>query len=476
MRYMNMRYMNMRCYLYQVGEYQLQDAFLSDPFSVNASYVMNAYTCFARTTGCRPGMAVNDVKDFDDPAGHWYEVPPLQMGSLAISPEALRQVVQSLTDEHVQMMLRMEITFERKKGEYFACYDFGTAITPDSDEMVRVGTLAMIRLQLVTASYAACYAKLGEAAAAALRCEVANPDGFVGLAIERTGYESWGQVVEACRLSGWALDVAAYDRPLFPGVHEKTGKFLFTESFLVQRLCKRLIDTGRRLGFNKHGVGAWSLRKDATEVVAKSGKGEVAARVLGHRHVNSRTMDRVYRADLRCRDLGAYWTGREEVCAGAPLTCLSARRVPEAGGVLSMADVPAGPERKVVEVKTRDSTQALDVKARALEGRLGAGRFGVKGWKKRARELGCESDVTAYEEAKKRHNMVKVAAEHDAVDAFQLRSYREGQQKMRQDKAHQVAMLATHAWTPRSEDVAMAFGLDRVWARSGARNKEVNIW
>ena len=100
--------------MYQVGEYQLQDAFLSDPFSVNASYVMNAYTCFARTTGCRPGMAVNDVKDFDDPAGHWYEVPPLQMGSLAISPEALRQVVESLTDEHVQMALRMEITFERK--------------------------------------------------------------------------------------------------------------------------------------------------------------------------------------------------------------------------------------------------------------------------------------------------------------------------------------------------------------------------
>ena len=92
---------------------------------------------------------------------------------------------------------------------------------------------------------------------------------------------------------------------------------------------------------------------------------------------------------------------------------------------------------------------------------MGAARVGDKGWKKRARELGCESDVTAYEEAKKRHMKVKVAAEHGAVDAFQLRSYREGQQKMRQDKAHQVAMLATHAWTPRSEDAAMAFGLDR---------------
>ena len=54
-------------------------------------------------------MAVNDAKDSDDPAGHWYEVPPLQMGSLAISQEALRQRVESLTDEDVQMLLRMEI-------------------------------------------------------------------------------------------------------------------------------------------------------------------------------------------------------------------------------------------------------------------------------------------------------------------------------------------------------------------------------
>ena len=60
------------------------------------------------------------------------------------SPEALRQVVDNLTDEDVQMLLRMEITFGRKMGEYFACYDFGTAITPDSDEMVRIGTVAMI--------------------------------------------------------------------------------------------------------------------------------------------------------------------------------------------------------------------------------------------------------------------------------------------------------------------------------------------
>ena len=50
----------------------------------------------------------------------------------------------------------MEVLFKRKKGEYFACYDFGTAITPDSDQMARIGVVALIRLQLRTASYRAC--------------------------------------------------------------------------------------------------------------------------------------------------------------------------------------------------------------------------------------------------------------------------------------------------------------------------------
>ena len=56
-------------------------------------------------------------------------------------------------------------------------------------------------------------------------------------------------------------------------------------------------------------------------------------------------MNRVYRADLRCHDLGRYWTGRERAPMGAPLTCLSARRVPEVGGVRDWEDVPEdGPE------------------------------------------------------------------------------------------------------------------------------------
>ena len=41
----------------------------------------------------------------------------------------------------------------------------------------------------------------------------------------------------------------------------------------------------------------------------EAGDTMLAARVLGHRRVNSRTMDRVYRADLRLRDLGRYWRG-----------------------------------------------------------------------------------------------------------------------------------------------------------------------
>ena len=88
--------------------------------------------------------------------------------------------------------------------------------------------------------------------------------------------------------------MAALDQPLFPAVDEATGNFLFTESFQVQRMCRRLIETGARIGMNKHKVGAWSLRKDACEQPAAAGDGEVAARVLGHRQVNSRTM---------------YWTG-----------------------------------------------------------------------------------------------------------------------------------------------------------------------
>ena len=42
-------------HLFQVGEYQMQDTQLIEPFEVNVALIMNAYFCFARQTGCRPG-------------------------------------------------------------------------------------------------------------------------------------------------------------------------------------------------------------------------------------------------------------------------------------------------------------------------------------------------------------------------------------------------------------------------------------
>ena len=40
-------------HLHQTGEYLMQDTQLSEPFEVNVSFIMNAYMCFARVTGCR---------------------------------------------------------------------------------------------------------------------------------------------------------------------------------------------------------------------------------------------------------------------------------------------------------------------------------------------------------------------------------------------------------------------------------------
>ena len=64
-----------------------------------------------------------------------------------------------------EALSRMEVTFRRKKGEYYAKYEFGTSLTPDSDQMMRIGTLAMVRLLLRCGSFRACYSKLSEASA-----------------------------------------------------------------------------------------------------------------------------------------------------------------------------------------------------------------------------------------------------------------------------------------------------------------------
>ena len=95
-----------------------------------------------------------------------HELPPLTMGDLSIAADELLRGLGGagvMTEGDFEALIRMEVTFARKKGEYYACYEFGTAITPDSDQMMRIGTLAMVRLLLRCGSFRACYSKLSEA-------------------------------------------------------------------------------------------------------------------------------------------------------------------------------------------------------------------------------------------------------------------------------------------------------------------------
>ena len=87
-------------------------------------------------------MAVNTAADGGYKEGPWFEVPPLQNKSITISPDGLPSPVDLQGHEAT---IRMEVLYKRTKGHYFANYEFGNAITPDSDEMVRLGTVALVR-------------------------------------------------------------------------------------------------------------------------------------------------------------------------------------------------------------------------------------------------------------------------------------------------------------------------------------------
>ena len=121
----------------------------------------------------------------------------------------------------------------------------------------------------------------------------------------------------------------------------------------MERICKKLVDTGIKIGMHKHKVGAWSLRKDASEQPAAAGDGEVAARV--------------YRADLRTRDLGAYWMRREalpSVEVGPP------SRVPKVARARARARgfgvVPASCEEHRAAVGSVALAEACEAVATAL--------------------------------------------------------------------------------------------------------------
>ena len=89
---------------------------------------------------------MNDGNDLTDTDSHWHELPPLQMGDLCIAMEELlgdageAGSARVVTEGDFEALCRMEVTFKRKKGEYFACYEFGNALTPDSDQMIRIGS------------------------------------------------------------------------------------------------------------------------------------------------------------------------------------------------------------------------------------------------------------------------------------------------------------------------------------------------
>ena len=147
-----------REHLGQTGEYQLQDAMLCEPISVNEAFVLNAYICFARQTGARPGMAVNVENDSADPNSAWANCAPLSWEDLLVGKLDDKDGGLNLPNGGGTAWFYFELFFRRLKGSYFSNVQFGTSVTPDSDEMVRLGTVALCRLLLRTAAPKAVYA------------------------------------------------------------------------------------------------------------------------------------------------------------------------------------------------------------------------------------------------------------------------------------------------------------------------------
>ena len=139
---------------------------------------MVAFMGFGAITGCRQGMAVNCPDD--DTSIQWKDLPSLLVGYLHIHEDTFWPTEGKDVAGHLAAC-RIEVRFQRKKGMYFAVYSFGTALTPDSHEMLRLCTVGMLRLLARTGSFRACYAKLEPATANRLRLVMAHEGRFTGL-------------------------------------------------------------------------------------------------------------------------------------------------------------------------------------------------------------------------------------------------------------------------------------------------------
>ena len=128
-----------------------------------------------------------------------------------------------------------------------------------------------------------------------------------------------------------------------------------------------------------------------------------------------------------------------------------------------MCDLPAGcSERAEMEgcAEVSEAEAELDAARRSLLVLLSVSTLPRK-FKAMARAAGHAACVTSYEAAALRVHHRRNKARQRAVDAYRLRLYKEGQERLRTSPALRRAMMCTHEWAPRCEDEAVTFGLDR---------------
>ena len=97
-------------------------------------------------------MAVNVENDSVDPNSAWANCAPLSWEDLLVGKFDDKDGGLNLPNGGGTAWFYFELFFRRLKGSYFSNVQFGTSVTPDSDEMVRLGTVALCRLCLLYTS------------------------------------------------------------------------------------------------------------------------------------------------------------------------------------------------------------------------------------------------------------------------------------------------------------------------------------